>query len=99
MEVMRIKLELDIDIEQTSMAQLIKIVEALDSVDYHDCNLVDQNENETKGLVLKCGVCGNDSIKHSHEGVWKCHTCGKFHDANSMEKMSDAARYEREVEQ
>ena len=43
---MRIRMELDIDVERTSMSQLIQIVEALESVEYHDYTLVEQPEEE-----------------------------------------------------
>ena len=49
-------------------------------------------------LTLIC-FCGNDSIKHAFEGNWKCDSCGRFHGYNSMDRMADAARAKRALEQ
>ena len=48
-------------------------------------------------LTIKC-ICGSTEIEHSHDSLWKCDGCGRFHDGDALDRMADAARYRRDHE-
>ena len=40
---------------------------------------------------IRC-VCGETKIRHSHGYKWKCEACGRFHDADALDRLADRTR-------
>lgn len=37
-------------------------------------------------------VCGRTEIEHSHGNLWKCEACGRFHDAEELDRLAEDTR-------
>jgi len=38
-------------------------------------------------MTAQC-ICGSTDIEHAHANKWQCDGCGRFHDAQAMDRLA-----------